>query len=88
MSEKQDLEGSQLCRDIRVTHHDGSVECLELTWRSTGKNIIRDAISEHIVMTDGTRFLTTARRNPVNAYTMGGIVRDAGLTVDEFHRLL
>ncbi len=26
--------------------------------------------------------------NPVNAYTMGGIVRNAGLSVEEFRKLL
>ena len=39
-------------------------------------------------MTDGARILTIPRHNPVNAYTMGGIVRDAGLTVDQFRDLL
>jgi len=43
---------------------------------------------KHIVMTNGARILTIPRNNPVNAFTMGGIVRDAGLTVDEFRRLL
>ena len=43
---------------------------------------------KHIVMTDGVRILTIPRHNPVNAYTMGGIVRDAGLTVEEFRKLL
>ena len=43
---------------------------------------------KHIVMTDGTRILTIPRHNPVNAYTMGGIVRDAGLTVEAFRKLL
>ena len=43
---------------------------------------------KHIVMTNGARILTVPRHNPVNALTMGGIVRDAGLTVDEFRRLL
>ena len=38
-------------------------------------------VKKHIVMSDGTRFLTIPRSNPVNAFTMGGIVRDAGLTV-------
>jgi predicted RNA binding protein YcfA (HicA-like mRNA interferase family) len=42
----------------------------------------------HIVMTDGTRILTIPRHNPVNALTMGGIVRDAGLSVDQFRKLL
>jgi hypothetical protein len=39
-------------------------------------------------MTDGTRILTIPRHNPVNPFTMGGIVRDAGLSVEEFRRLL
>ncbi len=39
-------------------------------------------------MTDGARILTIPRHNPVNAYTMGGIVRDAGLAVDQFRDLL
>jgi predicted RNA binding protein YcfA (HicA-like mRNA interferase family) len=43
---------------------------------------------KHIVMTDGTRIITIPRHNPVNAFTMGGIVRDAGLTVEEFKALL
>ncbi len=43
---------------------------------------------KHIVMIDGTRVLSIPRHNPVNAITMGNIVRDAGLTNDEFRRLL
>jgi predicted RNA binding protein YcfA (HicA-like mRNA interferase family) len=44
--------------------------------------------SKHIVVTDGTRIVTIPRHYPVNAFTMGGIVRDAGLTVEEFKALL
>ncbi|MGA9991658.1 MAG: type II toxin-antitoxin system HicA family toxin [Thiobacillaceae bacterium] len=43
---------------------------------------------KHIVMSDGTRILTIPRHNPVNAFTLGGIVRDAGLTVEQFRELL
>lgn len=43
---------------------------------------------KHIVMTNDTRIITIPRNNPVNAFTMGGIVRDAGLTPDEFRKLL
>lgn len=43
---------------------------------------------KHIVMTDGTRILTIPRHNPVNAFTMGGIVRDAGLTEEQFRKLV
>jgi hypothetical protein len=39
-------------------------------------------------MTDATRILTIPRHNPVNAITMGNIVRDAGLTIEQFRRLL
>ena len=43
---------------------------------------------KHVVMTDGVRVLTIPRHNPVNAVTMGVIVRAAGLTVDAFRELL
>jgi predicted RNA binding protein YcfA (HicA-like mRNA interferase family) len=43
---------------------------------------------KHIVMTDNMRVLTIPRHNPVNAITMGNIVRDAGLTIEEFKKLL
>ncbi len=39
-------------------------------------------------MTNDVRILTVPRNNPINAYTMGGIVRDAGLTIEEFRKLL
>lgn len=43
---------------------------------------------KHTIMTDGSRVLTIPRHNPINAFTMGAIVRDAGLTIDEFRQLL
>lgn len=43
---------------------------------------------KHMVMSDGTRIITIPRHNPVNAYTMGGIVRDAGLSEEQFRALL
>jgi predicted RNA binding protein YcfA (HicA-like mRNA interferase family) len=43
---------------------------------------------KHLVMTDGVRILTVPRHNPINAFTMGGIVRDAGLTLEQFRKLL
>ena len=48
--------------------------------------IIRER--KHITMTDGVRIITIPRSNPIDAYTMGGIIRDAGLTIDEFKELL
>jgi len=43
---------------------------------------------KHIVMSDGVRIVTIPRHNPVNAFTMGGIARDAGLSVEQFKSLL
>ncbi len=43
---------------------------------------------KHIIMTDGMRVVTIPRHNPVNAITMGNIVRDIGLTNDQFRQLL
>ena len=39
-------------------------------------------------MTNGERIITVPRHNPVNSLTMGGIVRDAGLSIEEFRKLL
>jgi len=43
---------------------------------------------KNIAMTNGERIITIPRANPVDAYTMGGIIIDAGLSIDEFKRLL
>jgi predicted RNA binding protein YcfA (HicA-like mRNA interferase family) len=56
------------------------------TLKKAGFRIIRQG--KHIVMSDGMRILTIPRHNPINAITMGGIVRDAGLTIEEFRGLL
>ncbi len=39
-------------------------------------------------MSDGLKTLTILRHDPVNAYTVGDIVREAGLTPEEFKQLL
>ena len=51
-----------------------------------GFRVVRQG--KHVVMTDGSRILTIPRHNPVNAYTMGGIVRDAGLSEQQFRAFL
>ena len=43
---------------------------------------------KHITMTNGERITTIPRANPVDAFTMAGIVKDAGLTIEEFRKLL
>jgi predicted RNA binding protein YcfA (HicA-like mRNA interferase family) len=54
--------------------------------QKVGFRILRQG--QHIIMSDGTRRVVIPRHNPVNAITMGAIARDAGLTVDEFRKLL
>jgi len=55
-------------------------------FEKAGFAIVRQG--KHIVMSNGGRILTIPRHNPVNAFTLGGIVRDAGLTVEQFRALL
>lgn len=43
---------------------------------------------KHVVMTNGNQKVTIPRHNPVNAITMGGIAKDAGLSVEQFRKLL
>jgi predicted RNA binding protein YcfA (HicA-like mRNA interferase family) len=43
---------------------------------------------KHITMTNGERIITIPRANPINSFTMAGIVKDAGLTIEEFKELL
>ena len=52
-----------------------------------GFRVVREG-AKHIAMSNGSAFVTVPRHDPVNAYTMGGIVRDAGLTIDAFKKLL
>jgi len=44
--------------------------------------------SKHIIMTNGEQVLTIPRNNPINAYIMASIIRDAGLTTQQFRELL
>jgi len=67
---------------IPGVNHLDAVRALQ----KAGFAIVRQG--KHIVVSDGRRILTIPRHNPVNAYTMGGIVRDAGLTPERFKELL
>jgi predicted RNA binding protein YcfA (HicA-like mRNA interferase family) len=67
---------------IPGVNHLAAIRALE----KAGFRIVRQA--KHVVMSDGTRILTIPRSNPINAFTMGGIARDAGLTPEEFRALL
>jgi predicted RNA binding protein YcfA (HicA-like mRNA interferase family) len=63
---------------IPGVNHLDAVRVLE----KAGFHIARQG--KHVVMTDGQRIVTIPRHNPVNAFTMGGIARDAGLSPEEF----
>ncbi len=67
---------------IPGVNHLRAVAALE----KAGFRVVRQG--KHIVMSDGTRLLTIPRHNPVNALTMGGIAKEAGLSVEAFHKLL
>lgn len=43
---------------------------------------------KHVTMTDGKRIVTIPRNNPINSFTIAGIVEDAGLTIAQFKKLL
>lgn len=55
-------------------------------FRNAGFWIARQG--KHIAMTNGERVITIPRANPINAFTMAGIVKDAGLSIEEFKKLL
>ena len=42
----------------------------------------------HVTMTGDDHVITIPRANPINAFTMAGIVKDAGLSIREFKKLL
>ena len=67
---------------IPGVNHQRAVRALE----KAGFRITRQG--KHIAMSDGSRKVHIPRNNPVNAETMGGIARDAGLTVQQFRQLL
>ena len=67
---------------IPGVNHQDAVRALE----RAGFQVIRQG--KHIVMSNGTRQVTVPRNKPIKAVTMGGIVQDAGLSTEEFRKLL
>lgn len=63
-------------------NHLEAVRALE----KSGFRVVRQG--RHIVMSNGQRIVTIPSHNPVNAFTMGGIARDASLSVEQFRELL
>jgi len=53
-------------------------------FEKSGFRVVRQG--KHITMTNVERILTIPRANPINTFTMAGIVKDAGLTIEEFKK--
>jgi predicted RNA binding protein YcfA (HicA-like mRNA interferase family) len=67
---------------IPGVNHLDAVRALQ----KAGFRIVRQG--KHVVLSNDQRIVVIPRNNPVNAFTMGGIARDAGLSVEEFRKLL
>ena len=65
---------------------DVSAERAAKAFRKVGfKTVTR---GKHIGMSDGTRRITIPDHKRLNPYTLKAIIKDAGLTDDEFKELL
>ncbi len=51
-----------------------------------GFSVIRQG--KHIGMSDGRKFIVIPRHKRINPYTLKGIIKDAGLTEDQFKTLV
>ena len=55
-------------------------------FEKAGFRIVREG--KHISMTNGERIIIIPRADPIDAFAMGGIIKDAGMTIEEFKELL
>ena len=55
-------------------------------FKKAGFRVMRQG--KHITMTNDERVITIPRANPIDAFTMAGIIKDAGLMIKEFQDLL
>ena len=67
---------------IPGVNHQRAVRALE----KAGFRVTRQG--KHITMSDGFRKVYLPRQNPIDPFTMGDIVRQSGLTVEQFRELL
>ena len=51
-------------------------------FEKAGFKVLRQG--KHVVMRRGDVFITIPRHNPVKRFTLEGIVKDSGLSMDEF----
>ena len=62
--------------------HKDAIRALE----KAGWRVVREG--KHTILGKGSVSLPIPRHNPINALTMGDIAKAAGLTPEEFRRLL
>lgn len=62
--------------------HQRAVKAFE----KAGFRVVREG--RHSSMVKDDRIIIIPRNNPINAFTMAGIIKDAGLTIEEFKKLL
>jgi predicted RNA binding protein YcfA (HicA-like mRNA interferase family) len=68
--------------EISGVNHLRAVKALE----KAGFRVDRQ--SKHIFMSKGSLHVVVPRNNAVDAYTMGAIVRDAGMSIEQFRELV
>ena len=61
-------------------NHPDAVRAL----KKVGFEVAREG--KHTILTDGRRILTVPRSKPIDAFTMGGIARDAGASAEGARR--
>jgi len=54
--------------------------------RKAGFHVVREG--KHTIMRKNEVFLAIPRHNPLKRYTIEGIIKDSGLTFEEFNRLI
>ena len=67
---------------------DLSSKRIVIAFERVGFWILKTRSKKHIGMSNGKRKITIPRHNRINPYTLKGIIRDAGLTDEEFKKLI
>lgn len=73
---------------LERTEDRRSVQCPSQVGRRSAFAHMPASIRKSDTIRTQWAFVTIPRHDPVNAYTMGGIVQDAGLDADSFKKLL
>ncbi len=55
-------------------------------FRKAGFHVVRQG--KHIILAKEGLMLSIPRGNPIDAVTMGGVITDAGMSVEQFKKLL